>query len=56
MKFKVLIEETMREVFVIDAKNEKEALDIATEKFYNGDIVFAPNHSDVSVEIYRKNI
>ena len=41
-KFKVTIEETMYETFEVEAADVEEAMQIAENKYYNGEFVLEP--------------
>lgn len=41
-KFKIHIEETLSDTFIIEAETMEEAMDIAEEKYVNGEFVIPP--------------
>jgi len=44
MKFKVCIEETVSEEFEVEAKNKKDAVEVAIKKYKNCEIVLEPGN------------
>lgn len=55
MKFNVKITESTSQVFEIEAEDADKALDIAYDKFHNGEILFDPCYPDVEVEIVNND-
>ena len=44
MKFKITIEEHISQVFEVGATNIEEAMEIAEDKYYNGEFVLEPGN------------
>lgn len=51
MKYKVKITVVQSEIVEVDAENKDDALDIAYEKLYGGDIFLTPSYPDVEMEV-----
>lgn len=51
MKYKVKITVTQSETVEVDAENQDDALDVAYEQLYNGDILLSPCYPDIEMEV-----
>ena len=51
MKYKVKITVVQSEVVEVDAESKGDALDVAYEQFYGGDIFLTPSYPDVEMEV-----